>query len=50
MSDLERSSLDEGEGFQVSLLWSPPVADVAVPDDHPTAVLVEARVEVEGHV
>lgn len=50
MSDLKRSSGAEGEGVQLSLLRSPSLVDEAVPDEHLAAVLVEARVEVEGDV
>lgn len=50
MSDLKRHSSDEGKGGQLSLLRSPRLVDTAVPDNHPVAVLVEARVEVEGNV
>ena len=50
ISDLERLPLDEGEVLLVPLLVAPPLADVAVPDDHLPAVLVEAGVEVEGQV
>lgn len=50
MSDLKRHSRDEGKGGQLSLLRSPPLVDIAVPDNHLVAVLVEARVEVEGDV
>lgn len=50
MSDHKRISWDEREGFQLSLLRSPLLVDQAVPDDHLLAVLVEARVEVEGQV
>lgn len=50
MSDLKRHSRDEGKGGQLPLLRSPSVVDPAVPDNHLVAVLVEARVEVEGDV
>lgn len=50
MSDLKRHSRDEGKGVQLSLLRSPLLVDAAVPDNHLVAVLVEARVEVEGNV
>lgn len=48
--DLEWLSLNKGELGQLSLLTSPNIADAAVPDNHLLAVLIEARVEVEGQV
>lgn len=48
--DLERLPPAEGEVRQLPLLRPPLLADAAVPDDHLLAVLVKARVEVEGQV
>lgn len=50
MSDLKGLSLDKGEVLGVSLLFTPPPSDAAVPNHHLPATLVEARVEVEGQV
>lgn len=50
MSDLKRFSLDKGEGVQLSLLRSPLLANEAVPDNYLFSTLVEARVEVKGHI
>lgn len=50
MFNLKGLSLDKGEVLQLSLFWPPLVANEAVPDDHLPAILIEARVEVEGQV
>lgn len=50
MSDLKRFSLDKGEEVQLSLLWSPLLANAAVPDNYLFSTLVEARVEVKGQI
>lgn len=50
MSDLKRFSLNKGEELQLSLLWSPLLANEAVPDNHLFSTLVEARVEVKGNI
>lgn len=48
--DLKRLTRGEGEGLQLSLLRPPLLVDEAVPDDRLAAAVIEARVEVEGHV